>query len=700
MTMQPSLSEEYYQDSINYSIKQRMDDSYNQGLTINQVFWNEADIDMRFKTGDQELYNELYGNLPGYQRKSFNFNRIRRIINMITGHQRKNRKSMTVIPVENSDEYTSNQLSKLLIWSTGADNVLETISEAFEGACTTGMNLLNVWMDYRKDTVNGDLRVDNVSYNGYLIDPYFRKTDLSDCNFLWRRQWKSKIQLKALFPGRDDDIDKLQIRGNKDGRFQYMVETYSYGMENLAPLDEYWYLDTREQLMLQDVDTGDTMEWHQDMDELHDFMSQAKRAGKNFVTSKFWTPTVKLAYVIDGNVFYDGPNPNGHKNFPIDRYPFVPVLGYYEPDVPYFPNRVQGVVRGLRDAQFLYNRRKIIELDILESQINSGWIYKQDSLIDPNDVFFSGQGKGLALKQDAQMTDVQRIDPPGIPGSMIQLSQMLGEEIMQISGVNEELLGSAVDDKAGILSMLRQGAGLTTLQKLFDQLDLSQKLLGSIMVEMIQANFRPGKVKRITEQEASPQFKNKTFQKYDCEIEDGLNTTTQRQNQFATMFYLQQAGLPITSKMLMEASTLQNKSEIIEQLDAAEQATQQQAQKQEAMQLQVMQAQLEDLKARAAANQGLGIERISRIEENMELAKERRASAISELEQASLDKVRAMKELQSMDLAELESLLRINEMLKQQSIEQVEKAQLPQEEVQPGVERLQPFQEAAIKPGP
>jgi hypothetical protein len=58
---------------------------------------------------------------------------------------------------------------------------------------------------------------------------------------------------------------------------------------------------------------------------------------------------------------------------------------------------------------------------------------------------------------------------------MIQLSELLGQEIQQISGVNEELLGSAQDDKAGILSMLRQGAGLTTLQGLFDNLDFATK---------------------------------------------------------------------------------------------------------------------------------------------------------------------------------------------------------------------------------
>ena len=83
-------------------------------------------------------------------------------------------------------------------------------------------------------------------------------------------------------------------------------------------------------------------------------------------------PTVNLAIVVQGKVIYSGRNPLG-----IDKYPFIPVIAYYEPSMPYYPYRIQGVVRGLRDSQYLYNRRKVIELDILESQINSGWKYKE-----------------------------------------------------------------------------------------------------------------------------------------------------------------------------------------------------------------------------------------------------------------------------------------------------------------------------------
>jgi len=158
--------------------------------------------------------------------------------------------------------------------------------------------------------------------------------------------------------------------------------------------------------------------------------------------------------------------------------------------------------------------------------------------------------KGIALKQEANMADVEPIQAPAIPQSMIELSKLLGDEIQQISGVNEELLGSAEDDKSGVLSMLRQGAGLTTLQVLFDQLDYSQKLLGRVFVSLIQSNFSPGKIQRIINEKPSEQFYNKAFGKYDASIEEGLNTTNQRQMQFKQLLGLKRNWNPCTNRPL------------------------------------------------------------------------------------------------------------------------------------------------------
>ena len=92
----------------------------------------------------------------------------------------------------------------------------------------------------------------------------------------------------------------------------------------------------------------------------------------------------------------------------------------------------------------------------------------------------------LVIDPAFQMTDVEQMDIHPPAATMIQMEEMLQKITMDIMGANEELMASAVDDKAGILSALRQGAGLTRLQRLFDQCEESQKQVGDIMIEMIQ----------------------------------------------------------------------------------------------------------------------------------------------------------------------------------------------------------------------
>lgn len=658
------------------TLKQRMEDTYAQSITINQSFWSEADIDSRFRAGDQTLWNDIYGNLPAFRRRVFNFNRIRRVCNMISGYQRRNRKSTVVIPVENSDEVTASQFSKVLLWAMERDDTLETISQAFDGAVTTGMNLLSVWMDYRSDPINGDIRVDNVSYNGYLIDR-FKKHDLSDCNFIWTRKWLTKTQIKSLIPDRKGEIDKLSSHSSRDGKFQFMPEAYNYGMEDLLTYDEYWYRDYRTQKLIVDVKTGETLEWKGSDEDLKRFLDTYPEL--TYVENEI--QTCKLGILVQGQVMYHGPNPMG-----IDVYPFVPVLAYYEPQIPYFPWRIQGVVRGLRDSQYLYNRRKVIELDILESQINSGWKYKENALVNPEDVYLQGQGRGLALKEEANMSDVERIDPPQVPPSMIELSKILGDEIQQISGVNEELLGSAEDDKAGILSMLRQGAGLTTLQVLFDQLDTSQKLLGRIFLDLVQNNFSPGKVQRIIAEQPAPQFYNKAFGKYDAAVEEGLNTSTQRQMQFKQLLGLREIGIPVPTDLLIKSSTIQNKQELVEAIGRQESQTAQLSQVQLQAALQEQAAKTKDLEARAEANAGLGLERASRVQENRALALERLAQAEKDRELGTLHEVKALKELESMDLSQLEQLLRLKEVI--DNLESPKEIQEQRQVLTPNIEEL------------
>src|SRR5271166_5562856 len=121
----PQLGPQYYSEKDKPMLS-RMEAFYAESITINQSYWAEADTDTRFWAGDQTLWNDLYGNLPANRGRQFNFNRIRRVINMISGHQRRSRKSTIVTPVENGDAQTADQFTKVMMWVNNQEGILET----------------------------------------------------------------------------------------------------------------------------------------------------------------------------------------------------------------------------------------------------------------------------------------------------------------------------------------------------------------------------------------------------------------------------------------------------------------------------------------------------------------------------------------------------------------------------------------------
>ena len=77
------------------------------------------------------------------------------------------------------------------------------------------------------------------------------------------------------------------------------------------------------------------------------------------------------------------------------------------------------------------------------------------------------------------------------------MEDMLKGIFYNIAGIDPRAMGMEVDDKAGIISMMRQAATARNLQRLFDQADESQRLCGDIEIEYMQKNWTYGKVKQI-----------------------------------------------------------------------------------------------------------------------------------------------------------------------------------------------------------
>lgn len=625
-------------DSSAKDLKSMMDYYYEFAYPSNAAFWREAYIDKRFKVGDPTINPSTYGISGDKNSAKFVFNLIARQINMIVGRQRQNRKSTITVPRFDNDSLCDD-FNKLLRWSETTDGFQEYLSQSFEGACDTGISLLHLYPDYQNDPVSGDLYTENVAYNNFLIDPFFRKQDLSDCQFLWRRKWVSKESAKSLLPSMEKEIEKMKPSGGiKDGRFPLQAELLNAQTSNLFTYDEFYYRSQREAVVLHDPITRESSEWYgDDQTELEAILASQPW----LVRQKKQVGTVKLCIALGDKIVYNGANLLG-----IDQYPFAPVLAYHEPDIQSYSWRLRGVVRNLRDSQFLFNRRKCIEMSILESQVNSGWIFQNNALTDLKALRQTGQGLLIPVKGDKPIAEaIQPVPKPSIDPSLIELSRSLEELPMKISGVNEELLGSAQDDKSGILSMLRQGSGLTTLQTLFDKLDYSQRIFGKIRLEAIIKNFDNSKIKNILGEEPNPSLTSPIALQYSMQLEEGNYSATQRQTELQQLLHFKQIGIEGLDETILKKAVISDKESVL-------QSVQQQQQQQQEMQQQQAQAAQEtaDKETNAKVMQSYAKAKLDAAKEE-----ETRAKAEELLSQKAHNETRSDLELVKM-LIELEDM--------------------------------------------
>ena len=652
---------------IDMSLRQSMNKNYTDCINILQTQWYQADLDQRFAMGDQDLWGLIFPGVATYRRKIFNFNLINSHLQMISGYQRRNRKSTVCIPIQEGLQKTADQLTKCLYHIHNQSGAYQVYSDAFEqGALTQGIGLVSIFKDMTQDPISGDIRLRYVDFKSILIDPYFRRHDLSDCRFIWTRQFFDREEAARLYPQFSDEIRGMPPGQYRDDKFYYMPEVYQIQFPNLIAFDEYWYLSSREVEYLVDVETNETKEFLGDEEDLRIIMNQFRNRLKIIKAPK---PTVRRTIVINDKVLLDEPDPNK-----IDRYPYVPFLGYCTPDTAYYAYKFRGVVRDLRDAQYLFNRRKVADLDILESQ-QQGLKIRQGTLVTPDDALNTGNGRVLMYKKDASPDDIQemQIIPPH--PTMIQMEEMLSEVMNRISGVNETLLGTEINDKAGIISMMRSSAGMTTLTRLFDQFDESQKLCGEIIIDMIQRNWTYGKVRQVIGEDPTAEFDDKAFFKYGCKVIQGVLTESQQQLELGQLLHLNEiTGGKVPLKNLINAFTIQNKDELIETMTQQAQAEQEQAQQMAALQMEQMKIDNQTKLSYAASQEGLAAERMAKIETDHAIAKDKLQKSNEEHMGTLLNVVKILKELKGMDI---DHVAKQFEVLGQ--IKELNKAEEPQE---------------------
>lgn len=638
-------------------------ENYERAYQLLNTFYAEAYKDLSYYLSNQWSLEEL-SYLNNQRRSSFTYNKTRRAINMVQGYQRKNRLSSIVSPIENASEETAGLFSDTMQYIMQHCGGYETISEAFKGALTTGLSFVSPWVDYRDDPVSGDIKFHHDAWNAVIFDPFLTKKDLSDCSFVARRKFLSRTEVISLIPDKEDLIMGLPW-GNRDDKFTYMPYARQWGMQKLLNYTEYWKTKWETKDVLVDMESGETREWDGDRARLRLFREHFPQ----IEVMRKPVRSVELGIIVEGELLYFGKDPWG-----LNDYPFVPFFAVFEPSYDLFTWKIQSLVRIARDPQTELNKRRSKMVDVIDSQLNSGWLAKENAVKNPSSLFKSGQGQVIFVKDAAQITDVQRLQAPGLDPSLFQLEGEFEKDIMETMGITPELLGMSENDKvetAGILSKMRQSAGLVNLQDLFDGLRESQKLLSEKVLRLMQLNYTPEKIKLITKKEPTPEFYSGSFARYNVVVEEGILTDTQRQTQFAQLLALKSMNVQVPDSLIIQNSNLHNKKELEQLLEA-------QAQQAQEIQQTTTQLAIQKAASETEADRALAAERINKIQLDAALSAERISRAEEDRTAGVLNLVKAVKELEGMDLSNFMAAVQILKEMENKQREEEVKSQPPQ----------------------
>lgn len=641
------------------NVRQWLDNLYSKFQPIEQSRWNQSNIDTLFYAGSQTFVNRYFNFSPSTSYQQYYFNLIQQPVNMITGYQRQHRKSINYIPSEGADPNTTDQYTRIITHVANTNSIHEQFSKACELAAVSGMVLLQPYLDYTTDDqAQGDLKLKIWEYNSFLVDPYFRSPDMSDAQFVWCQEYISKKEAEDRFPDKKDVIAPMAGTPQRYGSFYFLPENYNMARNDLMVLSYVWYKWRRKKKRLYSRTRNQFFDYAGGDDQLEQILYNIPDMEEVTVDVPCW----KLAVVLNDILMFQGDNPLG-----FDNCPFVPVFWNYEPHINYYDLRVRSLVRTMRDPQFLYNYKVIVNNDIAAATINAGWKRKIGAVANEDNLKKSGQGWDVIINEGYELSDVEKIIPSAVPESDLALAQQMADLIYNTSGINLENWAGQ-DDKqiSALTSMLKQAANLMVFQKYFDQWDLSLKLMGDLLLKIVLNNWNAEKVNLLIGEEPTPHFYSKIFAKFQVIVEEGLLTPTQKSFQAQQLMEINERfGREVfPPSMIIKDMNLQGKAEAMQFLQQQEKQIQAQQSEQMNIQHTFEEMKMKELIAKIHNQLSQARERDSRSESNVGLFEERMSMISKNHALATKEKTAALEQLLTtiQKFGEVETFLKSNQL--------------------------------------
>jgi hypothetical protein len=559
---------------------------------VQDTWRRDARTWLKAELGDQWDDNDR-SKLESADRPVLTFNRLRPLVRLLTGIERKTRYDIRVVPV---GEGSDNVISRLLtgfIRKVEDDNAAPYVySDAYRMGLITGRGWIKVDVNYNNN-ISGDITLEEVDPYEIFVDPYTRKYDLSDCRYIIRELFLTKDEVSDIYP--DFDTEKMELSSPddpdsiSDSRKPYKIY-------------EIWYKEYKNHWYAVRSDTGDVAPLF-GQDNINNAKLIAQENPEAIRVVKFLRPEMYYAVISGSIVMEQGPSPYGHEMFPYVPFfcEFMPRFGVGEPP------KWHSIITDLMDPQKEKNKRTSLFVDILLRFINKGIRYTEGSIANEEELDDRTKASGYKIQmKEGYFDQFETIEGSGPDSSLMQYGAVLDNEFYAISGISPAMYGVEESSReSGRTVMLRQQQGHSMLAPFQDNMRLTRRMISYQLMHLIPRVFTIERMARIIAEDGSIQgmqldmealaklqglviIKNDAgFIKYDIAVSDTPSTPTTRQAEFMELLELMKEGiLPMTPnviKLVVKSSDVGVKNELLQILEQEMQQAQEQQQQQQVL---------------------------------------------------------------------------------------------------------------------
>ena len=434
-------------------------------------------------------------------------------INWIIGSEKRGRTDFKILPREKEDTKQAELKTKLLKYLSDVNRLPFSRSRAFEDAVKVGIGWLE---DGAQDEDDGEPIYSRYeSWRNILHDSASTELDFSDGRYIFRSKWVDVDVAKALYPGREAQIESAIVDASLYGSFDmvdgdvpmdYMeFDRTNYSVarslvtnkrRRLRLIECEYRVPEKVQRLRGGVFKGEIY----DPNDPNHIM--AVNSGASDVVSKVMM-RVRLAHMTVKDLLWEGPSPYKH-----NRFRWTPIWCYRRgrDNLPY------GIIRSIRDIQDDINKRASKALHILSSNkviMDEGALPDGQSLDDfaeevarPDAIIIKRAGKEIVLNAERDLA-----------APHLELMSRSINMIQQVGGVTDELLGKTTNAVSGVAVKARQDQGSLATNKPFDNLRLACQMQGELQLSLLEQFCDQKKTFRITNERGSSDF---------LQVNDGL----------------------------------------------------------------------------------------------------------------------------------------------------------------------------------